>query len=227
MPHVIGTIKEYSLHAEIKNWYRETGDLVESKVDGYLIDIVRGDQLIEIQTGHFYAMRNKLSRLLTKHPVRVVYPIPILKWVSRYDKQESKLLGRRRSPKKGRIQSVFEELIYLQMHILHPNLAVEVLLIEQEDTLINDGKGSWRRGYWSVEDRKLISIYERRLFCNPNDYLSLLPHNLPVHFSSLEVSKLGGISLGLARKVLYAFTKMNLIKQICSQNSRKYYSFEV
>ncbi|MHA1257030.1 MAG: hypothetical protein ACTSPS_15680 [Promethearchaeota archaeon] len=45
----IGTLKEKSLHAELKNWLKLPGDKIESPVDGYIIDIVRGELLIEIQ----------------------------------------------------------------------------------------------------------------------------------------------------------------------------------
>jgi len=227
MPHIIGTVKEYSLHADIKNWYRETSDLVESVVDGFVIDIVRGNQLIEIQTGHFYALKNKLSTLLTHHPIRVVYPIPVLKWVTRYDVLENRLLVRRRSPKKGKVQSIFDELVYLPIHILHDNLEIEVLLIEQEDIWYNDGKGSWRRRFWSVEDRRLNAILERRIFEYPDDYLALLPDGLPDRFSSQEVSKMGGGSRDIARKMLYCLSKMKMIKHVCTLGNSKYYSREI
>jgi hypothetical protein len=224
--HVIGILKEFSLHAEIKNWYSEPCDLIEIKVEGFLIDIVRGDMLIEIQTGHFYSLRNKLTKLLPNHPIRLVYPIPILKWITRYDAPGSGFIGRRRSPKKGQIQLIFDELVYLPGHVMHPNLTVEVLLIEQEDIWVNDGKGSWRRHYWSIADRKLISICGRRLFTAADDYLSLLPIGLPSHFSSKDVSDLGGFSQGLARKILYCLFKMDLIKLVSTQNRRRYYSCE-
>ena len=223
----IGTLKENSLHAEIKNWYREPNDLVEIKIDGFLIDIARENLLIEIQTGHFYSLRNKLTRLLPNHPIRVVYPIPLQKWVSRYGDPESGIFSRRRSPKKGNIHSIFEELVYLPVHLLHPNLTVEVLSIEQEDTWVNDRKGSWKRNFWSLTDRKLILICERRLFTRPNDYLSLLPIGLPSRFSSQDVSNFGGLSQGLARKMLYCLSNMNLIKQVGVQNRRRFYSPEL
>ncbi len=44
-PH-IGTLGERSLHAALKEWYAEQGDLLEREVDGYVIDIVRGDLLV-------------------------------------------------------------------------------------------------------------------------------------------------------------------------------------
>ena len=51
-PHV-GTLREKPLHADLKHWYAEEGDLVEEPVGGYVIDLVRDGLLIEIQTRSF------------------------------------------------------------------------------------------------------------------------------------------------------------------------------
>ncbi len=47
------SMPERGLHAELKEWLRRPGDLVEGTVWGYRADIIRGDLLIEIQTGNF------------------------------------------------------------------------------------------------------------------------------------------------------------------------------
>ena len=72
----IGTYQEKSLHAALKDWYASPGDLTEHPVDGYVVDLVRGNELIEIQTRNFAAIKRKLSQLLEEHPVRLVHPIP-------------------------------------------------------------------------------------------------------------------------------------------------------
>ena len=46
------------------------GDRTEQPVDGYVADLVRGDELIEIQTRNFGALKRKLSALLQNHAVR-------------------------------------------------------------------------------------------------------------------------------------------------------------
>ena len=52
-------------------------------VDGYTIDIVRGDLLIEIQTRNFFAMKETLANLTANHPVHLVHPIAVEKWIIR------------------------------------------------------------------------------------------------------------------------------------------------
>ena len=51
MNHRIGELNEQPLHAALKEWYVQPGDQVEVQLDGYYIDLVRGERLIEIQTG--------------------------------------------------------------------------------------------------------------------------------------------------------------------------------
>jgi hypothetical protein len=220
----IGILKENSLHAEIKNWYRQTNDTLEVKLEGYLIDIVRGDILIEIQTSHFYSLRDKLAKLLPDHTIRLVYPIPVCKWISRFDAGGDVLLNRRKSPKQGRIQSLFEELIYLPTQFMHQNFSLEVLLIEQEDIWFNDGMGSWRRKHWSITDRKLWAVYDRTVFFEPNDFSALLPDDLPKIFTSQDISNRAGISRSLARKMLYCLHKMDQIEIIGINKRLRLYS---
>ena len=42
----IGTLNEKPLHAALKAWYAQPGDRLEVAVDGFVVDIVRGDLLI-------------------------------------------------------------------------------------------------------------------------------------------------------------------------------------
>ncbi len=94
---------EQSLHEQLKEYYAmETGD-VESVLGDYRVDVIRGDLLIEIQTRSFYSIRDKLAQLVKEHHVRLVHPVPFLKWVVRLDRNE-KQVGKRRSPKKGRVE---------------------------------------------------------------------------------------------------------------------------
>jgi hypothetical protein len=67
VPH-IGTLREKPLHASLKKWYAGPGDLVELPVHGFVIDLVREDLLIEIQTRDFSSMKQKATTLLELGP---------------------------------------------------------------------------------------------------------------------------------------------------------------
>ena len=90
---------ENSLHKSLINWYVKPGDLTEENFGGYLIDIIRGNQLIEVQTSNFSAIKNKLKNLLEKNPVHLVHPISQRKGIIRKN-QNGLMISRRRSPRK-------------------------------------------------------------------------------------------------------------------------------
>ena len=87
----IGTLRESSLHAKLKEWYKEPGDKLETFIDGYIVDIVRKDLLIEIQTQNFSALRKKLTHLTKNYKVLLEYPIISDKWIVYQDAPCSKV----------------------------------------------------------------------------------------------------------------------------------------
>jgi hypothetical protein len=206
--------RESSLHSAIKNWYFLEGDKLEAKVDDFIVDIVRGDLLIEIQIANFSTIKPKLLRLLNEHKVRLVYPIPKEKWIVHKSKVTGETFGRRRSPKKGRMSDLFNELIRIPTLFSKGNLSVEVLMIEAEEVWCNDGRGSWRRKGASIEDRKLIRVFERRIFERKTDFLKVLPEDLPSPFSNRSLAKSLGITVNQSRKMTYALRKIGTITYV-------------
>jgi hypothetical protein len=90
----IGSLNEPPLHAALKEWFRHDGDLVEHPVHGFVVDLVRGGLLIEIQTRGFSAMRRKLDHLLDIHLIQIVYPIATRKWITRIDRDGTAIYRR-------------------------------------------------------------------------------------------------------------------------------------
>jgi hypothetical protein len=206
--------RESSLHSAIKKWYFLEGDKLEVKVDGFVVDIVRGDLLIEIQTANFSAIKSKLLRLLNEHKVRLVYPIPRRKWIVHKSTATGETFGRRRSPKKGRLPDLFSELIRIPTLFSKGNFSIEVLMIEVEETWCNDGRGSWRRKGASIEDRQLIRVFERQIFEHKTDFLKILPNDLPDPFSNRNLAQSLGIPVNQSRKMTYSLKKMGTITNV-------------
>jgi len=203
-------VPEQTLHNQLKAWYLKTGDQLEGMVEGFIVDIVRGDLLIEIQTGNFSMIRSKLEELLKTHKIRLVYPIPERKWVSRVDGEKT---SKRRSPKRGRFEEVFNELIYIPHVLANPSFSLEVLLVHMEETLVNNGLGSWRRKGWSIQDRRLLEVVDHILFEKPADYLLLFPEKIQGNFTSKDLAKASNLSLSLARKMVYCLSYAGIIKE--------------
>jgi hypothetical protein len=110
-------------------------------IDRFRIDVVREGELIEIQTRSFSSIRRKLCALLDSHPVRLVYPIPYEKWVVRVE-PNGNLIERRKSPRRGSLIHLFDELVSFPQLMAHPNLSLEVLLTREEEIRCADGHGS-------------------------------------------------------------------------------------
>ena len=208
-PH-IGTLGEKSLHAALKFWYAQPGDHFEVQVDDFVIDIVRGETLVEIQTRNFSAMRRKLERLLPHYPVRLLHPIAREKWIVR-ETGAGRFLKRRKSPKHGRIEDVFRELVRIPDLLPYPNLTLEVLFTQEEEIWRDDGKGSWRRKRWSIHDRRLLAVVDNTAFASPTDYVSLLPSDLPQPFTNRDLATALNLRLNLAQKMSYTMRKAGLL----------------
>jgi hypothetical protein len=201
---------EYSLHSEIKDWYKISGDELEVKVKDFRIDILRDKLLIEIQTGNFTSIKKKLLKLLLNNQVRLVYPIAKLKWIVHVSRL-GEFVRRRKSPKKGKLLDLFHELVHAPSLIKDRNFSLEVLLIEEEELRCYDGRGSWRRRGVSVKDRKLLRVFERFVFEDSRDFLGFLPEELDEYFTNEVLALKLGISIGLASKITYCLRRMGAI----------------
>src|SRR5262245_36358213 len=146
----IGTLRERPLHAALKRWYAQPGDRAEHAVDGYVIDLVRDDLLIEIQTRNVSSMRRKVDTLLGHgHRVRLVLPLPSEFTILRVD-YYGVLLGRRRSPRHQRPCDAFAELVSIARLLDHPSLELDLVSVEIDEVRRHVVDGPWRRRGWQV-----------------------------------------------------------------------------
>ena len=205
---------EWSLHAAVKDWYTCPGDELEALVDGYVVDIVRGDLLIEIQTRHFSSIRRKITKMIRIHKVMLVHPIATRKWIVRVDADGETVLSRRLSPRRGGVEDLFLELVYMPRLLRDPNLSLEVLFVHSEDVLIDDGRGSWRRRRWSIHDRRLLDVVNRVTFESPEDLLEILPSTLPQKFTTSDLTRELGIRSNIAQKMAYCLREMGVIEAV-------------
>lgn len=205
----INTYSETSLHSSLKQWYAQPGDRFEVEVAGSIIDIVRDDLLIEIQTRNFSAIKAKLTRLTQTHPLRLVHPISRERWLVKH--AEDGRTSRRRSPHRGHVLHLFNEMIRIPHLINNPRFSLEILLIISEDVHVQDGRGSWRRQGWSIADRRLLSVQERHVFTGPNDYAALLPESLDAPFTTHDLAAAIAQPLKVAQKMAYCLRHAELL----------------
>lgn len=208
----IGTLREKSLHAALKLWYAQPGDELECKRGGFVVDIVRGEQCIEIQTRNLSTMKKKLHSLLENYPVRVVHPIAKERIIVRIDKNGE--ITSRKSPKRGTIFDLFPELVSFPALIQHPTFSLEVVFIREEQIWRDDGLGSWRRKKWSIQDRRLLEVIGSTILNTTADFAALLPPDLPPPFEVKTLAKALRQRLPLAGKMAYCLREMGVIERV-------------
>jgi hypothetical protein len=214
MLNQIGTLNETTLHTDIKWLYSKSNDQLERKVGNFIVDIVRDDFLIEVQTTNFSAIRNKLEFLIKNNKVKLIHPIIRDKWIVYLDTQLNKVIRRRLSPIHCSYLNIFKELIRIPKMISHPNFIIEIILVQIEEIREKCYKASWRRKGWRICDKKLFRVIESKKFTNPIDFLYLIPKSLKTPFTNLELAKSLKKPLKLAQKMSYCLRKMEMLKTV-------------
>ncbi|MGD2101846.1 MAG: hypothetical protein PVG83_06375 [Acidimicrobiia bacterium] len=212
-PH-IGTLREKPLHASLKRWYSHPSDRVECPVEGFVVDLVRGDLLIEIQTRGFASMKQKTRSLLDLgHRLRIAYPVPVDKWIIKVN-EDGSILSRRRSPKHGETTDVFSELVTFPELLAHPNLEVDVLLTVEEEYRTHMPGQAWRRKGWVVVERHLVEVLGSVLLTSVEDAAALLPDGMPDPFTTSDLASSLGRPRRLAQQMAYCLRKAGGIHDV-------------
>jgi hypothetical protein len=210
----IGVLNEKPLHAALKQWIAQPDDRVEVPVDGYVVDIVRDDLLIEIQTGNFSTIKEKVVDLVSRHRLRLVYPIAREKWLLKLPREKGGDTERRKSPKRGQIEELLRELVSFPELLVEPNFSLAVLFTQEEEVRRYDGRRRWRRRGWRTEERRLLAVVEQRLFEGPEDAATLLPPGLPECFTTADLAEAIGRSRWWGQKMAYCLRKVGVIEEI-------------
>ena len=209
----IGLLNERPLHASLKQWYARPGDRFEVPVNGFVIDIVRDDLLIEIQTRNFASINAKLCKLTRSHEVRLVYPVVQEKWIIRSGTDTRGLTVRRKSPKRGRLEDLFWEMVSIPQLLAHRNFSFEVLMIRAEEARRYEGTRRWRRRGWGIEERRLLEVLDRRLFQDTADWRGFIPEALE-SFTATDLATAMDTGALLAQKMAYCLRNAGVIELI-------------
>lgn len=194
---------ETSLHRQLKERYAGQGHPTEVKLGSYRIDVVRGEELVEIQHGSLAAIRDKVRKLCETHRVLVVKPIVARKTIIKLN-AKGREVSRRLSPKRGKLLDTFDELVYFTRSFPHGNLTIEAMLVEIEETR-TPGHGRrrrWRRDDHVVVDQKLIATGDCVRLATAADLLMLLPP-LPSPFHTGDLAAAAAVPRHVAQRIAY------------------------
>ena len=168
-PH-IGTLREKRLHAAIKLYLcpdtacheRPVGDMLAGEDEPasprtrhMVADILTDGHILEVQTGGFFPLKEKLAWYLAHTPCRitVVHPIPAVRYLSWIQPEDGSIISRRKSPKRGQVRDVAKELYWLSDCLGNPRVSLRLLLIELEEYRMADG--------WSRDGKRGSNRYEQ------------------------------------------------------------------
>jgi hypothetical protein len=194
-------------------------------IDGYVVDIVRNDLLIEIQTGSFASIKRKMHVLAENHLLRLVYPIAQEKWIARLTKNgNGTVASRRRSPKRGVPEQVFRELVSFPNLIVNPNFSIDVLLVREEEVRCHDGKRGWRRGGWITHERRLLDVVTWQTLEEPADLLGFIPQDLTEFWTTADLAVAIGQPRWLAQKMVYCLREIGAVRMVGKQGNAILYA---
>jgi hypothetical protein len=220
----IGLLNEKSLHSVLKHWYARPGDLLEFPLDGYIVDILRGNQVIEIQTGNFASIKRKVRDLSCRHRVTLIYPVTHECWILEVPRTLPGSIMRRKSPKRQAANQLFEELVSFPDLLNCPNFSIEVVSIQEEQLRRYDRQRRGKRRTWRIVERKLLRVLERSVFDVPSDLWQLIPPTLPDPFETSHLASVLGHPRWFAQKVAYCLRQSGVITAIGKKGNSVVYS---
>ncbi len=215
---------ETSLHRQLKAYYAPSQAECEVRLDGYRVDVVRGDELIEIQHASLASIRDKIARLLQAHRVLVVKPLVLRKVLVKHASRGGPVVGRRQSPKQAGLLDLFDELVHFTRVFPHPSLTLEAALVEVEEHRYpgHGRRHRWRVADHQVEDQVLVHVHQRHTFRTAQDLLQILPP-LPTPFHTGQLAEAAGVRRFRAQRIAYCLHHMGAVQAVGKQGNTVLY----
>jgi len=193
---------------------------LEVALGGFRVDAVAADgRLIEIQLAPLGLLKQKLASLLPSWVVEVVKPVIVGRKVIQRLEPGGIDLSARRSPKRGSLIEVFDELVGLVHLFPHSNLTINLLAVEVDEIRV---KRRRRPGY-SVVDQILKDVGDVFSLKEADDLWSLLPEDLADQFTSQDLAKGIGCPLHFAQRVTYCLRQSGAASVVAKVGNRLVY----
>lgn len=218
---------ETSLHRELKSFYAGPDARFEVPWGKYRVDVVDGERLIEIQHGSLGAIRDKVRELLVAHEVVVVKPIIATKTLLRQSERGGEVLKKRRSPKRGQLIDIFDDLIRFTRVFPHRRLTLDVLLVDVDEYRYpgHGRRRRWRENDHQIEDQKLVCVHEKHRFRTAADLVGLLNCRLPKPFDTGDLAKSMKIARWRAQRIAYCLDRMGGVAQVGKRGNARLFEF--
>lgn len=210
----IGTLSEKTIHAVLKEYYSTYESQQEQKVNSYVADILIDSHIIEIQTRNFNTLRRKLDAFLSDYEVTIIYPVAHTKWLRWINEDTGEISAKRKSPKTGTKYQVFKELYKIKTYLNHPNLHLRIVLLDVEEYRLLNGWSEDKKKGSTRNDGIPVALYDEIKIERLNDYINLLPMDLPNTFTVADYKKSTKLSTKDAGTALNILKYLDIIKYV-------------
>lgn len=224
----IGTKCEKSVHAVLKNYYEPFHDSQEQKIGGYIADIVGENGIIEIQTGHFSSLGEKLKAFLTVSRVTVVFPVFTKKRIITLDGETGEVKSRRTSPLRETAYEIFPNLFPISKFLTDENLSFIITLLEADELRIppeSVGRKKRRRSRLSVIDRVPTALKGEININSSRDWEQLIPCLFDEDYTTEDLANSAGISRETAQTALSALFRGGVVTRTGKKGNAYTYRF--
>jgi hypothetical protein len=218
---------ETSLHRELKSLYAGRHARLEARLGRYRVDVLAGRRVVEIQCGSLAAIRDKVQELLRDYDVLLVKPIVVRKLLVKRSAQGGEVVARRRSPKRGRLLDLFDELVHFTRVFPHRRLALEVPLVDVEEWRYpgHGRRRRWRDNDHQVEDQKLLCVRETHRLHTASDLSALICCPLPVPFHTGHLADALQLDRWTAQRIAYCLRETGAVRQVGKQGNARLYAW--
>ena len=210
----IGTYKEKQLHIILKKYFEDDPSFREVPTNGFIADIRRGEEIIEIETSGFSGLKPKLGAYLPEYRVTLVRPLAGKKFVSWIDPGTREISPPKRSPKKEGAYDLLFEMVRILPYVTERRLTVLGPVFEMNEYRLKDG--------WGRDGKRGSHRYERipTDFCDmielttDDDYRRHIPESLPETFTVKEFAAEAKIGEGPARAVIKVLGTRGVLRNL-------------
>lgn len=216
------TLSERTLHRAVKDYLEPDRQYQEVPVAGFVADIFRDGQLLEVQTGSVTPLVKKLLRLPKEYPVTIVLPIVREKTLVTLS-EEGELLSRRRSPKKSGWWEAYYQLPRLLPLAERPGVRLRLILVDANEYRTETPSKRVGRSFCRRLDRVPTAFGEELDLAFPEELGALLPPGLPDPFTREELRKLTRLSVRGMSGGLSALMKLGAVRPAGKDGRRTLY----
>ena len=207
----IGTYKEKKLHIILKKYFESDSTYHEIPTNGYIADIRKDGNIIEIETSGFSGLKPKLEAYLSEYSVTLVYPLAAKRYISWIDPDTFEISNKRLSPKKANVYDAIFELVRILPFVKNKNLTVVAMMLEIDEYRMLDGWSRDRKKGSNRYERIPIDVIDMIELKTDDDYRKYIPEELRKDFTVKEFAKKVRIRENRARGIIKVFENRGIV----------------